>query len=60
MREFLVEGSPNGTVVMGEYVQAETEEAARLAWRAEHSGWQIEKVLEVQVGCNHLGHKRPT
>lgn len=59
MKEFLIEGSPNGTVIMGEYVQAETEAEARSTWNKSHPGWQLERVLEVKVGCNHLGDPRP-
>ena len=59
MKEFHIEGSPNGTVIMGEYMQADTEDEAVAKWKMTHSGWQLERVLEVPVGCNYLGIPRP-
>lgn len=59
MKEFHIEGSPSGTVIMGEYVQAETEAEARATWKADHPGWQLERVREVPLGCNWKGDPRP-
>ena len=59
MKEFHIEGSPNGVVIMGEYVLAETEEEAKQKWRATHAGWVLERCMEVPVGCNWQGTPRP-